>query len=740
MGFSLENLSFTYEGAGKSALSSVSFRSREPSDYIALLGANGSGKSTLARCLMGLLSPSSGKITVADAPPLSVPVGMVFQFPSDQIVAETVELDVAFGPENVALAKSVLRDRVRDSLSLFSLSADASSATQRLTSGAKQRLSLAGAYALNPTVLVLDEPTSMLASGARAETLAYLDRFYASGGTVLHVTHDLDEALRAQRVVVLRDGSLVFDGSRAEFQSLEPGLLSSWGIVGEKVESPARDRSANTAKAPILSCERVFAGPLRDFSLAVTEGTVVAVTGESGSGKTLLLEMLAGLRLPDAGSVARADGARAAFAVQESEASLFAEFVADDVAFAPRNAGLSGSELVRRVRSSMDGVGLPFDSFADRRTFSLSGGERRKAALAGILAMDAPVILLDEPSSALDAQSRSNLLKLIAALRNSGKTVVFTTNRGEDFAVADLVVSLPNPEIAGREKTSGTGAESARARDDRSTAKLRDRSPQARDLAAFQRLRHGDAARDFRPESILRRFSPIQKYALAASAVAAALAIRGWPWLVALIALETIPIALSKYPARRLFVGVAKILPWLAIFGVAQYFMTHDALFPVSFILRFFALYVPLVLFVFLSSQSEIMYGMEDALAPLRLFRVPVRDLAFVTGVVFRFIPILYEEASRLTAARLIRSMGASAARKRGPLAAIFSMASLIVPLFLRTLVRAERLAQAVTARYYGASESTRYLSWKVSIGRRILVIATFAVAVSLVVASRYFS
>jgi len=125
------------------------------------------------------------------------------------------------------------------------------------------------------------------------------------------------------------------------------------------------------------------------------------------------------------------------------------------------------------------------------------------------------------------------------------------------------------------------------------------------------------------------------------------------------------------------------------------------------------------------------MYGMEDFLRPLGVFRLPLRDISLVTGIVFRFIALLYEEAMRITVARIIR--GAGAARKKGLLSAVMSMASLFVPLVLRTLTRAERLSQAITARYYGTGGNSRYLVWQIRFGQRILNVAIPLLAGSLV-------
>jgi energy-coupling factor transport system ATP-binding protein len=747
----VSGLSYTYPGGSRPALDSVSL-SVARGEYLAVLGANGSGKSTLARLIARLIAPDAGSVLVDSAH--RVPTALVFQSPGDQIVAETVELDVAFGPENLGVPRDEMLSAVPAALAAFGLAEAARDATHGLTSGAKQRLALAGSTALDPAVLVLDEPTSMLSPSARDSLLAYLDRFHGSGGTVLHITHDLAEASRADRVIVMDDGHIVFDGALAAFARVPIEDLARWGLsdrelppaVSTETVTPAAFVAPAIPAAPAglaLECLKVSLFSLQDFSLSIKPGTVTAVMGDSGSGKTLLLELLAGLRAPESGTLARGEGLTAALAVQESESSLFAEFVADDVAYGPRNQGLSGGALVARVSSAMDMVGLPFERFAERRTFSLSGGERRKAALAGIIAMDTGIILLDEPSSALDARSRGQLMRLIRSLKDSGKTVVFTTNRVEECAVADEVVNLPPPapRAAMPAGTSGSAGAAGLAVEDSGARQKRASRAKAvrptREQAALERLRSGAASYGERRTSPFHRLPPALKYIVCIAMIAAALAVSGWPLVLALIALETIPVLVAHYPIKRLFLGLLKILPWIIFFGIIQYLMTPDLLYPLLFILRFVALYIPLCVFTFVTSHTEIMYGMEDILFPFKALGLPVRDVSLVTGIVFRFIPLLYDEASRITTARIIRGAGKGA--RRGLFATVQSMASLFVPLILRTLTRAERLAQAITARYYGAGKNSRYLHWKTEICHLILGIAVTALAALLIFASRFF-
>jgi len=215
------DVSFSYQAAGKplSALRGVSLEIT-PGETVAVLGANGSGKSTLARLTNGLLLPDSGTVTVdgfdsADGSltrEIRERVAIVLQHPDDQIVATTVEDDVAFGPENLGLPRDEIRRRVDEALAAVGLVGLERREPHLLSGGQKQRLAIAGALAMQPEYLVLDEPTSMLDPEGRRDVAAVIERLGRSGRGILLVTHDLAEAARADRVVVLDHGAIVFSG------------------------------------------------------------------------------------------------------------------------------------------------------------------------------------------------------------------------------------------------------------------------------------------------------------------------------------------------------------------------------------------------------------------------------------------------------------------------------------------------------------------------------------------------
>lgn len=194
---------------------------------------------------------------------------------------------------------------------------------------------------------------------------------------------------------------------------------------------------------------------LKDVALSLPEGAVVALVGRTGSGKSTLLQLLDGLSFPSSGRVVafgedtqgkatdiRALRLKAPLSIQRPESALFETYAGDDVAYGPRNMGLKGPALVERVRASMESVGLPFEAYRDRITRGLSGGEKRKLALAGVLALEPRALLLDEPTSALDPETKKAVDKLLFGKGRGVRTTVFASHSMEEAALADLVVVI----------------------------------------------------------------------------------------------------------------------------------------------------------------------------------------------------------------------------------------------------------------------------------------------------------
>ncbi len=227
----IENLNISYEeddGGRTSVLRDLSLEIKK-GEYVAVLGHNGSGKSTLAKLLNMILEPDSGKIYVEgkditdpnmtedDVFELRKRVGMVFQNPDNQLVATIVEDDVAFGPENLGIAPDEIRRRVDEALSVVGMSEHAKSEPARLSGGQKQRIAIAGILAMKPDCIIFDESTAMLDPLGRRDIMNTIEKLNREHGiTIIMITHYMDEAARADRIVVLDDGEILMDGTPAE--------------------------------------------------------------------------------------------------------------------------------------------------------------------------------------------------------------------------------------------------------------------------------------------------------------------------------------------------------------------------------------------------------------------------------------------------------------------------------------------------------------------------------------------
>jgi len=521
----VQSLSFSYPGSSRPALTDINLSISE-GEYVAVAGANGSGKSTLIRCLNGLLSPPPGSVLVDGRDPakpedrrlIRRSLALVFQSPMDQIVASVVEEDTAFGLENLGAPREEMVGRVQAALSSVGLLGERTRQTRFLSAGQQQRLAVAGAVVMNPRYIAFDEATSMIDPAGRADILNLIDSIVASGSAAIHVTHDMDEAVRARRVLVLSEGALVFDGSpfdlfrRKDLGALGLAVPRSWSLamnlglesrVGESASELGRrlasDRRKSEAGKPkgreddsapsslsrssgrsgsqaagsssAFRFENAFLRYLKgtineklaviDASFDIPKGAIVALVGATGSGKSSVLQLMDALTFPDSGRVLsfgtdtsddkadlRVVRMRAPLAVQRPESSLFEFYAGDEVSFGPRNQGLSGAALISRVEEAMAAVGLPFAEYRDRPSRSLSGGQKRRLALASVFSLDSEAILLDEPGAALDPVSRIILMDLVFSYARKGKTIVFATHSMEEAARADLVVVMVEGKIA----------------------------------------------------------------------------------------------------------------------------------------------------------------------------------------------------------------------------------------------------------------------------------------------------
>lgn len=526
----VENLSFTYPGddAPVQALRGINL-TVQPGEYLVILGHNGSGKSTLAKHLNGLLLPAEGEVWVKDwntkerstIREVRSTVGMVFQTPDNQLVATIVEEDVAFGPENLGLPHPEIVRRVDWSLEQVNMLPFRHRAPHLLSGGQKQRICIAGMLAMNPQVLVLDEATAMLDPLGREEVLETARRLNRENGvTIIAITHHMEEAVGADRLVIMADGQIALEGppkavfsQAARLHELKMTLpqitqlaaaihrrdprfpadiltveefvttvrqrpATGLPIAVDKVE--VSNNSANKqsipemgqAPPPVIQVKNLtyyymYRTPLQvkavdGASIDVRRGEILGIIGHTGSGKSTIIQHFNALLLPHEGQVtifgqdvrskgldAREIRRRIGLVFQQPEAQLFEHYVGDDVAYGPRNLKLAREEVRARVKKAMESVGLGFEEFKDRITFGLSGGQMRRVALAGVLALEPEVLVLDEPTAGLDPEGRQQLLEYILTLhQEQGLTLVLVSHNMELLAqICDRVCVISEGQV-----------------------------------------------------------------------------------------------------------------------------------------------------------------------------------------------------------------------------------------------------------------------------------------------------
>lgn len=521
-----QNVKFLYPGSTVNAVNGVSF-SVKKGEFLSVIGHNGSGKSTLARLLNGLLEADEGKITVlgmdvsqeGNAVEIRKRVGVVFQNPDNQMVASIVEDDIAFGPENIGVEREEIGRRIDWALNAVGMQDYRHSTPTRLSGGQKQRIAVAGVLAIKPEVLILDESTAMLDPKGRREVIEVVKKLNEEQGmTIILITHFMEEALLADRTIVMNRGEIALTGTPEEiFKSGD--ALETFNLSLPRISVIARELNAagmnipNVLRHEDLSAEiiknfknrGIYAGQSTEFApktlnsahgwdiavselnytyskkspfakkalngvnLKIEEGEFFGIIGHTGSGKSTLIQHFNALiKLPTAekkyrkkrvkkGSPApvisrisigqfdlsdkkcdfKSLRASVGMVFQYPEYQLFAESVFADVAFGLKNFNkkLVPEEIELAVKSSIEIVGLDYEEIKDKSPFDLSGGQKRRVAIAGVIVTRPQILILDEPAAGLDPKGKNEIMELLHKLhREWCKTVIIVSHDMDEVA------------------------------------------------------------------------------------------------------------------------------------------------------------------------------------------------------------------------------------------------------------------------------------------------------------------
>ena len=461
------DITYRYPHASEDVLRPTTLTVR-PGELVVVYGLNGSGKSTLAHVMAGSFAPSSGKVLV-DGEPLvkgRAQVGFVRQDPQSQLVSESVHDEVAFGPRNFDLPDDEVERRVAESLEASGISHVADMRVSNLSGGEQQRLALAGILAMHPRYLVLDEPMSQQDSTSVKHFMEHIEALVESGVGILAVTHHLAVADTADAVVVMSEGEIVWRGSPEEFEESEwwhrlqtpcpngdedrpdPGAQPQLDVQSQSRSQSQTTEDTGDDQATVspegdatIKLDHVFASRgnttiLHDIMFHATAGRVTLLSGRSGSGKTSLARVMSGA-LPIEAGTALADGhpvslGDVGLCMQRPEDQLFCDTVFDEVAYGPRNLGLSEDEVYERTTRALVSMGVD-EELWDRHPLQLSGGERRCVAIAGITSMRFTAYVFDEPTAGLDAAGRAAMYALVRRLADEGAAVVVISHELIDW-------------------------------------------------------------------------------------------------------------------------------------------------------------------------------------------------------------------------------------------------------------------------------------------------------------------
>mgnify|MGYP004560408057 FL=1 len=485
-------------------------------EMIAILGRNGSGKSTFARHLNGLLAPHEGTVIIggrdltkeSGLTAIRRQVGMVFQNPDNQIVGNTLAEDIGFGLENLGIESHDIWNKIDEMLELTGLAAYKYSNTSRISGGQKQRLAIASAMAMSPECMVLDEATSMLdPQGAKDMLNLVLKLNREKKITVIMVTHKISEALMTDRVYILDNSRIVAHGVPGDVLS-DVERLKTYGLeIPVRMKNEAGipiDICSEYKKKQLQICQKV--GPAADhvidhgntlkdlkkcivelqkvsysyvngneifkalsnIDLKIYEGQVLAVIGQTGSGKSTLLQMINKLIVPQSGKVylyetdvqsvrnIKEIRRRIGYVFQFPESQLFESTVLKDVMYGPINFGMSKSEAEQSARNALKLVGVP-KKYEDYSPFELSGGLKKRVAIAGILAYEPDILILDEPTCGLDGESKEQLWNLIRTLnREKNVTIILVSHDMEDvYEMSERVLLMDHGKVVYDGETEG---------------------------------------------------------------------------------------------------------------------------------------------------------------------------------------------------------------------------------------------------------------------------------------------
>lgn len=743
---SLQKVRFSYDGGKTWILDGIDLEIAY-GQRIAIIGKNGSGKSTLSKIIAGLSSPDSGIVTLCGIKVFEAnnvdskayqkareSIGALFQSPEDQIVTTVVEDDVAFGLENLCASKEFMKQNISNALRAVNMENHRFSDPSNMSGGQQQRVAIASSIATKSKLLVLDEPTSMLDSCAKEDVNKLFDKLQASGTTIVQVTHKISECKNADRILMLENGKLR-DVSLLEldefFTEKSPAVIESKSMTENAESSNTAIEISNLR----LSYSKNQTPILCDYSLSVKSGEIVAIMGKNGCGKSTLAKAICALIKYDSGSICvngikisektsksqmREIRKNIGYVMQLPEQQLFAQTVFEDVAYGPKNFGLEGRELHSRVLNTLKS--LHIEHLAQKSPFELSGGQQRLVAIAGILACNPKILVLDEPTAGLDFEYAKIVLKILSDLHNKGVTIiVITHDLNEAKSLGARIVTLDSNK---KKRVQEQDEKLENANENGSESKNKNKSL----LSLFN-------TRIILISCLILMFSAFsitnfyQLGILALSTLA----------LIFLARISPIKLLLSLHMFIAIFVfsGMFNLLvvhSGRELFRIGPLLITDDGIkFAILFASRFSLVILIGSIIVLTISQTRLTEACASIISPLKSVGLPSQEIALIMSLALRFLPTLSKEAESVALAQIARGGNIKDGSIKKRLRAI---TSLIVPGFASVIRHANTLGLALDSRcYVPGAKRTHLHTEKIRIKDFALLSVTLAIVCGIIFA-----
>ena len=755
---SLQKVRFSYDGGKTWILDGIDLEIAY-GQRIAIIGKNGSGKSTLSKIIAGLSSPDSGIVTLCGIKVFEAnnvdskayqkareSIGALFQSPEDQIVTTVVEDDVAFGLENLCASKEFMKQNISNALRAVNMENHRFSDPSNMSGGQQQRVAIASSIATKSKLLVLDEPTSMLDSCAKEDVNKLFNKLQTSGTTIVQVTHKISECKNADRILMLENGKLR-DVSLLEldefFTEKSPAVIESKSMTENAESSNTAIEISNLR----LSYSKNQTPILCDYSLSVKSGEIVAIMGKNGCGKSTLAKAICALIKYDSGSICvngikisektsksqmREIRKNIGYVMQLPEQQLFAQTVFEDVAYGPKNFGLEGRELHSRVLNALKS--LHIEHLAQKSPFELSGGQQRLAAIAGILACNPKILVLDEPTAGLDFEYAKIVLKILSDLHNKGVTIiVITHDLNEAKSLGARIVTLDSNKKK-RVQVQEQEQEQVQAQDEKlentsengSENKNENKNKSLLSLFNTRIILISCLILMFSAFSITNFY---QLGILALSTLA----------LIFLARISPIKLLLSLHMFIAIFVfsGMFNLLvvhSGKGLFRIGPLLITDDGIkFAILFASRFSLVILIGSIIVLTIRQTRLTEACASIISPLKSVGLPSQEIALIMSLALRFLPTLSKEAESVALAQIARGGNIKDGSIKKRLRAI---TSLIVPGFASVIRHANTLGLALDSRcYVPGAKRTHLHTEKIHIKDFALLSVTLAIVCGIIFA-----